>query len=80
MLALRTYWSICDANALTTPSADKDCSIDVDNLSYRIDTSMEEDASPLDNDSTLLLAGERQAVAIKLWRDDQYVIKMIFDS
>lgn len=63
---------ICDATALTTPDktylyyatpgVDKDCSIDVDNLSYRIDTSMSEDSSPLVLDSTLFLAEEREEV------------------
>lgn len=63
---------ICDATALTgaettylyyaTPGADEDCSEEADNLSYRIDTSMEADAAALVINNELFLAGERQGV------------------
>jgi len=45
-----------------TPGADGECSDQVDNVSYRIDTSMEADAAPLVIDSELFLAEERQEV------------------
>lgn len=63
---------ICDAKALiadeitylyyATPGADKTCSEEEDNLSYRIDTSMKEDASALVLNSELFLADERQDI------------------
>lgn len=63
---------VCDSTALetdavtylyyATPGEDADCSEEADNISYRVDTSMGVDASPVVINSELYLADERQTV------------------